>query len=188
MASPPFFFACLVELVTDYKNGLVTMTVTQHTFGAPIQRALAVGVRRTDQNGVGNAEALTNSADRSSLKRGMPRNRGLRSVARIHPDVVTATLVVEEAAMFAQMTLEFPPLYAERRREAASCRSSFAREVRSARTASCAIRNASSIVSASVTRSGSTGLVTTNPPSSAVVSVSTILPSETVYDLATDPL
>jgi len=33
--------------------------------------------------------------------------------------------------------------------------------------------------------SGSTGLVTTNPPSSAVVRVRRSLPSDTVYDLAT---
>lgn len=76
-------------------------------------------------------------------------------------------------------------VHAERRREAAISRSSFARDARSARRASCAIRNASSIVSASVMRSGATGLVTTNPPSSAFVRVSTSLPSETVYDLAT---
>jgi hypothetical protein len=89
--------------------------------------------------------------------------------------------------MLAQMALEFPPLHAERRREVASFQSSLVLEARSARRASCAIRNASSIVSASVTSSGSTGLVTTNPPSSAVVSLRTSLPSETVYDLATDP-
>src|SRR5216117_3244130 len=59
------------------------------------------------------------------------------------------------------------------------------RETRKARSASLAMRNDSSTLSASVTSSGSSGLVTTNPPSSAGVSVSTSFPSETVYDLAT---
>ncbi len=106
----------------------------------------------------------------------------------LHPDVVLATGVVREAPMFAKVALEFTALHARRRREAASSRSSFVLEARSARRASCAIRNASSIVSASVTSSGSTGLVTMNPPSSADVSVRTSVPSLTVYDLATKSL
>ena len=62
----------------------------------------------------------------------------------------------------------------------ANFRISFARDARSERVASWAIRNASSMVSASVMSSGSSGLVTTKPPSSAGVSVSTSLPSEAV--------
>jgi hypothetical protein len=83
------------------------------------------------------------------------------------------------------MALELTAVHAERRRDDANFRSSFAREAWSARRASCAMRKASSIVSASVTSSGSIGLVTTNPPSSATVRVKTSLPSETVYDFAT---
>lgn len=82
--------------------------------------------------------------------------------------------------MLAQMPLELAAFHAERLRDAAIWRRSFARDVRSARSASCAMRNASSIVSASVISSGSTGLVTMYPPSAAVVSVRTSLPSETV--------
>ncbi len=93
-------------------------------------------------------------------------------------------MVMQEAAVLAQMTLERPAVQAERL-VADSFRSSLAREVRRARSASLAMRNDSSTLSASVTSSGSSGLVTTNPPSSAGVSVSTSFPSETVYDLAT---
>src|SRR5437870_1204790 len=94
-------------------------------------------------------------------------------------------MVMQEAAVLAQMTLERLAGQAERL-VADSFRSSFAREARRARSASLAMRNASSTLSASVTSSGSSGLVTTNPPSSAGVSVSTSFPSETVYDLGTN--
>ena len=96
---------------------------------------------------------------------------------------MTASAVVKETAVILQMALELAPFHAERRRDA-SLRSNLTREARSARSASCAMRNASSIVSASVISSGSNGLVTTKPPSSAGVSVSTSLPSEAVYDFA----
>src|SRR6266566_5912900 len=114
----------------------------------------------------------------------VPWYRRLGPVRRVHPDVVAAAVVVQETAVGTQMPLELAPVHAERR-VVASLRSSFTREARKARTASRAMRKASSIVSPSVTSSGSRGLVTTNPPSSAGVNVRTSLPSETVYALAT---
>jgi len=96
-----------------------------------------------------------------------------------------AAVVMKNATVPAEVALELAPAHAERRLEPANRRNSLPREARSARTASCAIRNASSMVSASVISSGSNGLVTTKPPSAARFRVSTSLPSDTVYDLAT---
>lgn len=118
----------------------------------------------------------------------MPRDGRLCPVRWVDPDVMTAAVVVQEAPVLSQMPLELPAAHAERRRVDESFRRSLMRDVRRARDASCAIRNASSMDSASVTSSGSIGLVTTKPPSSAVVRVSTSLPSDTVYDFATRPL
>jgi hypothetical protein len=97
---------------------------------------------------------------------------------------VISAVMMEEATVFAQVALERAPIHANRR-AVASFRNSFARDARSARRASVAMRKASSMVSASVMSSGSKGLVTMNPPSSAGVSVRTNLPSDAVYDFAT---
>lgn len=125
-------------------------------------------------------QALADSPNRSALQRLVSRNWRLRALRRIDPDVVAAAVVVEESAVCAQVALEIAAVHAERRRDEASRRKSLTREARSARNASVAIRNASSIDSASVTSSGSSGLVTTNPPSAAGVSVRTSLPFDAV--------
>ena len=130
------------------------------------------------------AEALTDSPNGPALERRVSRDGRLRAIRWIHPDIVMATVVVEKATVSAEMAFKLASAHAERRDEA-SFRSSLVREARSARRASCAMRNASSIVSASVINSGSSGLVTTKPPSSAAVRVRTSFPFETVYDLAT---
>src|SRR3989442_14059280 len=130
------------------------------------------------------AEPLTDATHGAALQRGVPWYRRLGPVRRVHPDVVAAAVVVQETAVGAQMPLEVAPVHAERR-VVASLRSSLARDACKARSASRAMRKASSIVSASVTSSGSRGLVTTKPPSLAGVSVRTSLPSEIVYALAT---
>lgn len=57
----------------------------------------------------------------------------LRAVRRIDPDIVAAAVMVEEAGVGTQMPLEIAAVHAERRRDDASRRSSFAREARSAR-------------------------------------------------------
>jgi hypothetical protein len=132
----------------------------------------------------GDTESLADRTDRSTLQNGMPWHRCLRPVRRVDPDVVFSTGMMEEAARRSQMALEGAPLHAGRRVEAASLRNSFAREARSARSASFAIRKASCTDSASVTSSGSSGLVTTNPPSSAGVRIKTRRPSDTVYVFA----
>ena len=129
----------------------------------------------------GDTESLANRTDRSTLQNGMPWHRCLRAVRRVDPDVVFSTGMMEEAAGRSQKAPEGAPLHADRRVEAASLRNSFAREVRRARSASFAIRKASCTDSASVTSSGSSGLVTTNPPSSAGVRIKTRRPSDTVY-------
>jgi hypothetical protein len=144
------------------------------------QPAKCVGVETRSSERIGNAEALTDSANGPALERGVPGNWSLRSIPCVHPNIVIAASVMQETPFRTKVAFKIAALHAERRRAAANFRSNFAREARRPRRASCAIRNASSIVSASVMSSGSTGLVTTNPPSSAVVRVRTSLPSETV--------
>jgi hypothetical protein len=139
-------------------------------------RGTCIGLERN-----GDTESLADRADCATLQDGMSRHGDVRAVGRVHPDVVLASGMMEKAAGRAQVALESAPLHADRRVEAASLRNSLEREARSARRASFAIRKASCTESASVTRSGSSGLVTTNPPSSAGVRVKTRRPSETVY-------
>jgi hypothetical protein len=61
---------------------------------------------------------------------------------------MTTTGVVEEATLRPEVPLERPALHADRRLEDAILRMSFVREARSDRTASRAISNASSRLSA----------------------------------------
>ncbi len=118
----------------------------------------------------GHAEPPADPADGSPLDGREARNGGLCAARRVHPHVVTPTVVVKETRVLAEVLLERAAIRRNRR----------ARDTLRARRASRAMRNAPSMSSASVMSSGSMGLVTTNPPSSAVVNVSNRRPSDTV--------
>ena len=61
-------------------------------------RSRGIGNRRTPRSeGPWNAEALANPSNRSTLECGMPRDRCLRAVRRIHPDIVIAAHGGEES-------------------------------------------------------------------------------------------
>ena len=111
----------------------------------------------------------------------VPRNRRSCKGSLIDPNVMFPAVMVENTAVFAQVSFEVAPIHGIRQPDIRdSFLNSLTRDCRNARRASRALANASETVSASVMSSGSSGEVTTYPPSSASVSCSTNFPSLTV--------
>ena len=114
-----------------------------------------------------NAQRAADGANRVLLDLGMTRHRNALRKCGIDPNVMLAPMAEEQASVHAQVLLQITTIHATPRLRFANCLASPARARVSSRSASRAFMNASWTVSASVTKPGSIGDVTVNPPSSA---------------------